>query len=120
MTWELRVLLLIFAVGTAAIIISSIRRNSMQIGHSIYWLCFSGILIVLALFPQLAIWVSGLLGFESPANFVYLAFIFMLIVKVFSLTVKISAMDAKITSLTQDIALRETKAPAPDTEAEPR
>ncbi|MFR2917725.1 MAG: DUF2304 domain-containing protein, partial [Eggerthellaceae bacterium] len=44
-------------------------------------------------------------GTMSPANFVFLFFIFVLLIQSFSLTMRISQADTKIRELTQQLAI---------------
>ncbi|WP_349356468.1 DUF2304 domain-containing protein [Streptococcus equi] len=52
-------------------ILDSIRRSKILIEDSFFWLFFSLIVLLLSLFPNAAVYFSRLLGFESPANFVF-------------------------------------------------
>ncbi len=81
----------------------------MQIGYAVSWTLFSVLLVVMSLFPELFTGLSGLLGFQSPANMIYLAIIFVLLLKQFSMTMKFSRIDEQITGLTQTIALLTSK-----------
>lgn len=104
----LRIILLVGAICAFFFIFSQIRRNKMLISHTIFWSLFAIGLLVLGVFPQIASGASRLLGIESPANFVFLFMIFLLIVKLFTSTVKIAKLDHKVTELTEYIALKET------------
>lgn len=118
MSLGLRILLIVGAVGTMVYFIFQIRRSRMQIGYAVSWTLFSVLLVVMSLFPELFTGLSGLLGFQSPANMVYLAIIFVLLLKQFSMTMKLSRIDEQITGLTQTIALLTSK--KQDKEADPR
>lgn len=110
----LRLVLIFFSVGTAAVIMVSVRRSHMQIEYSIFWFIFSALIIFMALFPQPVIWASRLLGFQSPSNFVYLIMIFMLLVKSFTTTMRLSKLDTRLTQLAEYVALRESRADGDD------
>lgn len=103
----LRVILIAGALATVAFMLWRIRRSRMQIRDSIFWIIFSGILLVLSIFPDLASWASQLLGFVAPINFVYLFIIFVLLIRMFSNTLRISQLDAKVQHLAQRLALYE-------------
>jgi hypothetical protein len=109
MSLGLRILLIVGAVGTMVYFIFQIRRSRMQIGYAVSWTLFSVLLVVMSLFPELFTGLSGLLGFQSPANMIYLAIIFVLLLKQFSMTMKFSRIDEQITGLTQTIALLTSK-----------
>ena len=70
---------------------------------------FSACLLFLSLFPEITTWVARKFGFVSEINVVYLAIIFLLLIKQFFMSVRISQMDSKLKSLTQKVALNEEK-----------
>lgn len=103
----LRVILIIGSLLTVLLMLTRIRKASIQIKDSIFWILFSVCLLILSIFPQIAAWASNLLGILSPINFVYLFMIFILLVHQFFSSVRISQMDSKIKQLTQQVALQE-------------
>lgn len=110
MSPSIRILLILGSLLTVVYLLSRIRKSKMQIEDSLFWLFFSGILVVLSLFPEIPFWCSRLLGFEAPINFVYLVIIFLLLLKQFYMSVKISQMDNQIRILTQRVALNQEAA----------
>ena len=64
-----------------------VRSAKVQIEDTIFWLLFSGVLLILAVFPGIAYWASSLLGFISPINFVYIVVIFLLLAKQFFMSI---------------------------------
>ena len=58
MSWAMRVLLIIGSVFTAVYVIKKIRRSKMRTEDSVFWLLFSLILVLLGVFPGIAIHVS--------------------------------------------------------------
>ena len=109
MSISLRVLLIIVSVMNTLNILRRIRKSKLQIDYSIFWLVFSMILIVIAVFPQIVIKLAQIIGFQSPANMVFLLVIFALMFKSFQSTLEISQLQYKIEELTQKIALEEHK-----------
>ena len=106
----IRVCLILGSVLTAFFVLRRIRQAKVQIEDTIYWLAVAFVLLVLAIFPDIAFWASRMLGFVSPINFVYIVIIFFLIVKQFFMSIKISQLDSKVRILTQRIALNDEKA----------
>ena len=49
------------------------------------------------------------MGIQSPVNFIFLAIIFVLIIKLFRMTIRVSQLSSKLQTLTQDFALYEQK-----------
>ena len=60
-----------------------------------------------SIFPQIADWMSELVGVYSTTNFIFLLIIFILLVKCFQLTMDISKLDNKVKELVQKIAIDE-------------
>jgi hypothetical protein len=96
-------------VGTAAYMLKRIRQSKLQIEHAIFWLVFAGILVVLSLFPGLAIWGAKLLGIYSSTNFIFLIIFFLVILKAFFTTIEISNLEYRVKELTQKIAIKERR-----------
>jgi len=102
----LRILLIVSAIWTAYYILRGIRKSQLSIQDSIFWIVFSVVAFLLAVFPNVAIGMTQLLGFVSPANFIFLVFIFILYIKLFSTSQKISVLENKIKKLGYELALK--------------
>ena len=105
----LRVCLIVGSLITAVYVLRRVRHAKIQIEDTIFWLLFSGVLLILAIFPGIAYWASRLLGFQSPINFVYIVVIFLLLVKQFLLSIRISQLDSRLRILTEQVALNQEK-----------
>lgn len=103
----LRILLIAGSLLTLVFMLNRIRISKMQIKDSIFWILFSLMLLLFAIFPQIASWASLLLGIQSPINFVFLFIIFILVVQLFSYSIRLSRMDAKLKQLAQRVAIDE-------------
>ena len=77
-----------------------------------FWFLFALALIVVALFPQVVYGLTGLLGMESPANFVFLCVLAIVVYRLLSLSVENARLRAKLTTLVQHVALEEFKGSA--------
>ena len=101
----LRILLIAGALLLMGFMLKRIRQSKLKIEYTIFWIAFSGILVLMGIFPKLFYWISDLIGFRSPINMVYLVIIFVLIVKMFFMTIQISQLENKIDNLTQQVAI---------------
>ena len=110
MTLVLRILLLIGALFAMGIVINSVRKSKIRISDSVYWVVSAGILVLFALIPQLAYFFSGLFGFMSPANFVLLLVIVMILIRLFHQSCAISKLTYKVEQLSAELALRDKDA----------
>lgn len=96
-----RIALIIVSILTCAYVFRKIRKSQMRIEDTIFWIVFCLGVVVLSIFPQIASFMTNLLGMEAPVNFVFLAFIFILIMKNFMMSVKISQLEEKLGNLAQ-------------------
>ena len=100
--------LLIFgAILMTYYILKKIRQAKLQIEYSIFWIVFSGILLVFSIFPFLVAIFTRMIGMELPVNFIFLFFILILILKAFFQTIETSALENKVRNLTQRLAIEE-------------
>ncbi len=102
MTPIFRILLIVVSLITTYYILKRIRQSKLQIEYAIFWILFSGVLIVFSLFPWLVSMFTRLIGMQLPVNF-----IFVLMVKLFFMTIELSTLENKVKDLTQELALEE-------------
>ncbi len=107
MTLVFRVLLIVVSLLTTYYILKRIRQSKLQIEYAIFWILFSGALIVFSLFPWLVSLFTRIIGMQLPVNFIFMVFIFVLMVKLFLMTIELSALENKVKDLTQELALEE-------------
>lgn len=100
-----RIILLTVSIGTFCYIVRKIRKSQVQITDVSFWVFFSFVLIVIALRPQIAVFMSGILQIATTVNFVFLTVIFLLLLQVFLLSIKVSKLESRIKELTSEIAL---------------
>ena len=79
MSIAIRVLLIVVSLFTFIYMLRKIRKSQLQIEHALFWIVFCGLLLILSIFPGIAIWISEVLGLQSPVNLVFLIIIFVLI-----------------------------------------
>jgi hypothetical protein len=100
-------LLILGAILMTYFILKKIRQSKLQIEYAIFWIIFSGILLIFSVFPFLVALVTRLIGMELPVNFIFLLFILILILKAFFQTIETSALENKVRNLTQRLAIEE-------------
>jgi len=109
MNLELRVILIAASVLMITAVVLRIRKSKFQIHDGIFWFLLSLLFLVMSIFPQLAIRLSGLIGVESPANLVFLGILSLLLVKNFLLSIKVSQLESNLLKLTQRMVVEETQ-----------
>lgn len=103
---KLRIFLVLISLLILVYIVWKIRRSKMDIANSIYWVVFSGLLLLLSIFPRIASFCSRLLGIEMPLNFLVLFFMGMIVLKQFLLTIELSSLTQKNKQLAQKMAIQ--------------
>lgn len=109
MSLVLRIVLVVVAVLSCIFVLRKIRKSQMRIEDTLFWLVISFGVLVLGIFPQIAYWLSDVIGIMSPVNFVFLVFVFLLLFKVFILTVQVSQQQEKLKTLAQNVAIYESQ-----------
>lgn len=86
-------------------ILSIVIKGTFDIYESIFWLIGTVAILILSIFPNLIIWMAGLIGIEyAPSLLFLLVAIFLLFIN-FRNTQKIVKQKEKILSLAQDVAI---------------
>ena len=108
MSMGLRVLLAVMSAWNFLYVVYKIRKSKLQIEYSVFWIFFSMVLILMSIFPKAVYWLTELVGIQSPVNLVFLAMIFVLIIRNFSVTLELSQTETKLKNLDQEVALMKT------------
>ena len=109
MTITLRIVLIAVCGLTCWYTLRKIRKSQMRIEDSLFFILLSFGLAGISIFPQVAEFFWELLGIFSPANFVFLAVIFLLMMKAFTLTLRYSQLEEKLKRFVQRFAIEEEK-----------
>ena len=97
--------LLVGSILVAIYFLLKVRKGKIEINHILYWIFFSIMLLFMAAFPQVPIWLAVKLGFVSPINFVFMVIIFLLLIKIFLMSIDMANLENKIKTLSQRIAI---------------
>lgn len=110
MNTGLAIILLVASFVTAVFVFVKIKKSQFKIGDTLYWLFFCLFLLAMSVFPKVVAWISAIIGFEAPSNFIFVAIIFLLLVKIFLIDARVSKNEDKLTKLSQKYAIdNETK-----------
>lgn len=105
LTPEMRSFLIIGSIAVFLFMMRLIRKNSVRIEDTMFWIVICLGLVTISIFPQVPFWFAEILSVESPANFVFLVVIAVLLINQFYMTLKISRMHVKMTELVQRLAI---------------
>lgn len=99
--------LLIGALLTFWFVLRKIRKAEVTIADSTFWFLFALSLVLMGVFRQIPFFFADIFGIESPANFVFVYVIAVLVLREFYTTVEISQLRTKLRHLVQNEALNE-------------
>lgn len=105
MSFILRIGLIVVSILTLIFITRKVRNAKVKLEDSIFWFCVAFLLLILSIFPEIFFAISDFAGIISPANLVFLLFIFILLILGFNLSVHLSQTDTKLKELTQQLAI---------------
>ena len=77
----LRVVLIVGAFIALWIVDDRVRKKKIRIADSVYWVVCAVLMLLLAVFPGIAFFFAGLLGFLSSSNFVFCMTIVLMLIK---------------------------------------
>lgn len=104
-SWPLRTLLFVGSIVVFLLISQSVRKKKLLIKDGIFWILFSFLLVVVSVFPILAVWAADFMGIQSPTNCVFMIILFLLGFHEFLLTIRVSRLEMKNTKLIQKMAV---------------
>lgn len=97
----------LLGIGIACVILVLIRKDSLHVRHSIWWLAVAAGSILFGFFPRLVDSLGAVFGvFYPPILFVTLA-LGMLLIKVLTMDIERSRQERTLRRLTQRLAIVE-------------
>lgn len=107
MSISIRILLLVGAAFTFLYVYKGVKKSRFRAQETFFWLFLSLLFVLLSVFPVIADWLSNALHVASPINLVFLAVIFLLLIKVFAMDRKTAKLEHQLTELIQKIAIEQ-------------
>lgn len=105
MTLRIQIAIAVTLVIALAIILSMVRKRSLELKYVLGWILCAAALLILDIFPGLMENLAEFLGIYSPVNMIFfLGFLFSLII-IFTLTVALSRVTLRVRKLAQKMAL---------------
>lgn len=105
----LQIILIVLAIVFVGFILTVTKKKQLSYRYTILWLFFSLIIMIVAVFPQIIIFISKIVHIEIPSNAVFLMAIGALIIIIFLMTIGYTKHSEKITRLVQTNALIEKR-----------
>ena len=99
------ILAAIAALITFVFVIDLLRRGVLREKYAVLWLFFSGAALLLAIFPAILVWLTGVLGVAEPVNLLFFVTIVLLVLVSIQLSYELSRHEARIRRLAEEVAL---------------
>ena len=99
------ILAAIAALITFVFVIDLLRRGVLREKYAVLWLFFSGAALLLAIFPAVLVWFTGILGVAEPVNLLFFVTIVLLVLVSIQLSYELSRHEARIRRLAEEVAL---------------
>jgi len=98
-----------FALALTAIVVLFVllllRTRRLREKYAAIWLILAAVVLVLAVFPDLALWVAGLVGVETPVNLLFSSAIVVLLAVCIQLSSEVSALEEETRTVAEELAL---------------
>jgi len=105
MSLPLRIFLILISILFFVFVCFMVRREKLLLKYSIMWLILSVLGVVVSLFPSSIMWLSTLLGFESPVNLVFVAIIAILLIVCLMFSTTVTRQSTMIKDLVQELSI---------------
>lgn len=94
-----------FSVLVLVLIVSLLLRRRLREKYAILWLVIGLAILVLAVFPQLLLSLTGFLGFELPSNLIFALAVVLLVGVTLHLSWELSQAEDEVRRVAEDIAI---------------
>ncbi|MBU0766731.1 DUF2304 domain-containing protein [Patescibacteria group bacterium] len=85
---------------------SLVFRKKKKIWEGILWSLFWGLVAAIALFPDVATYISSVMGIKNRENAVFITFFGVIFFIVFYLVMRLEEMDQRLTRIVRKSALK--------------
>ena len=109
MPLRLTITLLLGVLFYLTVIIALIKKEQLNLRYTLLWLFSGVVMMILAVFPQVASFIAGCMGVETPANAVFVIEALFALLIILSLTSVVSNQMLRIRKLTQTQAMLEKR-----------
>ncbi|MFD5021816.1 DUF2304 domain-containing protein [Paenibacillus sp. NPDC058367] len=102
---KLQLFLIVLSLLFLLLLINMIKKFELQLKYALLWIFVVLIMIIVAVFPQIAFLFTDFFGFQDPSNFVFLLGILCCLIIIFSISISISTLSSKMRQMSQEIGL---------------
>ena len=100
---------LLLGIAFLGMLIELIREKRVQLKYALLWLFSCLVMLVLAVFPGILDWISGIIGVYNPVNALFAIMLCCGLVLMISFSVIMSGNKKATVRLTQELSLLEQR-----------
>ena len=109
MSFRLQIVIIVATVIALLYLIRQIFRKKLDIKYGIIWLGMSIIIMIFAIWPNLLVKLSDLMGIASPVNMLFFVGLILLIMAIYVLSRSVGMLMDKVRRMSQEIAILNKK-----------
>lgn len=109
MSTMLKIFLIVILLFQLFLIVNTVRKKQISMKYASLWIVLILMMCIIALFPQIVMFLSELMGFEKTSNMVLLLGFFFSFYMIYIHTISISVQNEKIKLLIQEISILKEK-----------
>ena len=109
---ETRILAVAGSLFVLALIVELVRRRQLKEEYSLLWILTALVLLVFALWYELLLKVTDLIGAVLPSSTLFFFGLVFVLLMLLHFSVRVSAMERRITALVQEIGLLTINSPS--------
>lgn len=109
MSFRLQIVIIVATVIALLYLIRQIFRKKLDIKYGIIWLGMSIIIMIFAIWPNLLVRLSDLMGIASPVNMLFFVGLILLIMAIYVLSRSVGMLMDKVRRMSQEIAILNKK-----------
>lgn len=105
----LQIMMLLAVALYFIIVLFLLKKRSLNLKYTLLWLLSGGIMLLLAVFPQILNMFANIVGIYEPTNALFSIICFCIIIILMSLTAIVSKLNEKSKKVIQKMALLEKR-----------
>ncbi|MFD9949397.1 DUF2304 domain-containing protein [Nonomuraea sp. NPDC059023] len=96
---------LVGAVVTVSIVFEMLRRRKLREKYATFWVLLAGVIVVIALFPDVLAGAAAMLGVQVPANLLFFLGSLVLLGVNVQLSSELGRLEERTRTLAEEVAL---------------
>lgn len=109
MNLKLRFALIIGVIVYFILLINLLKNNRLNLKYTLLWMFMGIVLFMLAIFPDVILFVTEIVGIIEPTNGLFAILIFCILIILVSITAIVSKLNNKNRTLIQAVAMLEKR-----------